>query len=200
MIAVIDYGAGNLRSVVNAFEAIGQKPLVTRHPADLAKASAIVLPGVGAFGEGMEALQRLNLIDALTEQVLGYQKPYLGICLGLQFLAQESFEHGTYQGLGWINGTVRRIVPQGSQYRVPHIGWNDIRLERPCPLFEGLEAEPVFYFVHSYHLVENRFRIQGGGRGDLLAWDHHYRWHLERQYLWSTVPSGEKSTERIEVA
>lgn len=155
MIAVVDYGAGNLRSVVNALEAIGQKPLVTHSPSDLAKAAAIVLPGVGAFGDGMESLRRLHLIEALNEEVLGKKKPYLGICLGLQFLGLESYEHGVHQGLGWIKGAVQRIVPSDDGFRIPHIGWNNVRRERPCLLFEGLDDEPVFYFVHSFHLVVN---------------------------------------------
>lgn len=153
MIAIIDYGAGNLRSVVNSFAAIGAKTRVVSSPDELGKASAIVLPGVGAFGEGMVRLRQLGLVEALNEQVLTHKKPYLGICLGLQFLAQESFEHGSHQGLGWIGGTVQRIDPQDRRYRVPHIGWNTVQIERPCPLFNGLDEEPVFYFVHSYHLV-----------------------------------------------
>lgn len=153
MITVIDYGAGNLRSVVNGFEAIGQKPLLTNKPADLAKSSAIVLPGVGAFGDGMETLRQLNMIEVLNEQVIGQKKPFLGICLGLQFLGRQGFEHGSHDGLGWINGTVKKIVPTEKKYRIPHMGWNNIQLERSCPLFDGLDPEPVFYFVHSYHLV-----------------------------------------------
>jgi glutamine amidotransferase len=153
LIAIIDYGAGNLRSVVNAFEAIGQKPRVTGDPGDLAAASAIVLPGVGAFGDGMKTLRQMNMIEALNDQVIGKKKPYLGICLGLHFLAQNSYEHGIHEGLGWIAGSVQRIVPGDDKCRIPHMGWNNIHLQRPCPLFEGLEAEPTFYFVHSYHLV-----------------------------------------------
>jgi glutamine amidotransferase len=153
VIAVIDYGAGNLRSVVNAFEAIGQTPLVTNRPGDLAEAAAIVLPGVGAFGEGMESLRRFGLIEALQEEVLEKQKPYLGICLGLQFLAAQSLEHGTHAGLGWLKGKVERIAPNGREFRIPHIGWNNIHLEHPSPLFAGLPPEPVFYFVHSFNLV-----------------------------------------------
>ena len=110
MIAIIDYGAGNLRSVASAFEAIGQHPLITNQPGDLSKAAAIVLPGVGAFGDGMESLRRVGLIEALQEEVLGKKKPYLGICLGLQFLGVESFEHGTHAGLGWLKGRVQRLV------------------------------------------------------------------------------------------
>ena len=139
MIAVIDYGAGNLRSVLNAFEAIGREARVVDDPAGLAKASAIVLPGVGAFGDGMARLRRLGLVEALNEQVLNHKKPYLGICLGLQFLAHESFEHGSHEGLGWIGGTVQRIGPQDGRYRVPHIGWNAVQIERSSALFDGLD-------------------------------------------------------------
>ena len=143
-------------SVVNAFDAIGHKVHVTNQPADLAKASAIVLPGVGAFGDGMDSLRRLNLAEALHEEVLGNKKPYLGICLGLQFLALEGSELGCHKGLGWIGGAVQRIVSNDDGYRVPHIGWNNVRIKRPCPLFVGLDDDPVFYFVHSYHfLVES---------------------------------------------
>jgi glutamine amidotransferase len=153
VIAIIDYGAGNLRSVANAFEAIGQHTLVTNRPRDLARAAAIVLPGVGAFGDGMECLHRFGLVEALQEEVLENKKPYLGICLGLQFLGGQSSEHGTHAGLGWLKGRVERIVPNGKEFRIPHIGWNNIHIERPSPLFEGLPPEPVFYFVHSFHLV-----------------------------------------------
>jgi len=152
MIAIIDYGAGNLRSVVNAFETIGQKTCVTKDAAELAKASALVLPGVGAFGDGVDTLRRMGLIEPLQKEVLEKKKPYLGICLGLQFLGRHSEEHGEYHGFGWVGGSVQRITPSNG-YRIPHMGWNNIQIERPCPLFEGLGPEPLFYFVHSYHLV-----------------------------------------------
>ena len=163
MITIVDYGAGNLRSVVNGFDAIGQNTHVTNNPKDLEKASAIVLPGVGAFGDGMTILARLGLLEPLKEQILGKNKPYLGICLGLQFLATESLEHGQHQGFGWLDGTVSRITPDDPMFRVPHMGWNNITIERPSPLFEGLGPEPVFYFVHSYHLVPE------GGASDAVT-------------------------------
>ncbi len=153
MIAVIDYGAGNLRSVVNAFEAIGQKPQVTNKPADLKASDAIVLPGVGAFGDGMSNLRRTGMVEALNEEVLDKKKPYLGICLGLQFLAQLGLEHGTHEGFGWVKGKVIRLEPNETRFRVPHIGWNGLDTRRSFPLFENLEDGPIFYFVHSYHLV-----------------------------------------------
>ena len=152
MIAIIDYEAGNLRSVFNAFEAIGQKPLITHDPFKLKKASAIVLPGVGAFGDGMAALRRMDLIEVLNEEVVDKKKPYLGICLGMQFLATVSEEHGTYAGLGWIDGAIRLIRPNDPKFRIPHIGWNNIDIKKRSPLYEGFEGETIFYFLHSYHL------------------------------------------------
>jgi glutamine amidotransferase len=153
MIAIIDYGASNLRSVANAFKIIGCEAQITNVPADLEKASAIVLPGVGAFGDGMKMLRELNLITTLNEQVIGYQKPYLGICLGLQFLAKESVEYGIHKGLGWIDGIVQKIVTGEHRFRVPHIGWNEVNIQQDNPLFRNIDATPVFYFVHSYHFA-----------------------------------------------
>lgn len=154
MIAIIDYGAGNLRSVVNAFEAIGYSPTVTNNPADLKESSAIVLPGVGAFGDGMNIIHEMNLVEALNEQVLAKQKPFLGICLGMEFLACESHELGNHAGLGWVDGIVERIAPNDeATYRIPHIGWNNLDIVRSSTLFEGLEDPPAFYFLHSYQLV-----------------------------------------------
>lgn len=152
MISIVDYGAGNLRSVENAFEAIGLKPLVTKDPDELAKASAIILPGVGAFGDCMQSLKRQGLVAPLNELVLGEKIPYLGICLGMQFLAEQSLEKGSHKGFGWIRGKVELMVPNGREFRIPHMGWNDINYKKTCPLFDGLGEEPVFYFLHSYHL------------------------------------------------
>jgi glutamine amidotransferase len=150
MIAVVDYGAGNLRSVVNALEALGRTAVVADGPAALARARAIILPGVGAFGDGMEGLRKRDLVDPLTEAVLGRRVPYLGICLGLQFLAREGFEHGSHEGLGWIPGVVRRIESADPRIKVPHIGWNDVDVRRRGILLDGVD-EPVFYFVHGYY-------------------------------------------------
>lgn len=153
MITVIDYGAGNLRSVVNAFESSGRRVRVADEPSALKEAAVLILPGVGAFGDGMEGLRKRDLVDALTDEVVGKGKPFLGICLGMQFLASEGLEHGRHAGLGWIGGTVRRIAPTDKKFKVPHIGWNDVRIVRQSGLFEGLEEAPVFYFVHSYYLA-----------------------------------------------
>src|SRR5262245_40622563 len=109
MIAVIDYGMGNLRSVLNAFEALGEDVVGTDDPASLRQADAIVLPGVGAFGDGMANLERLGFVPVLEEEILRKRKPFLGICLGLQLLATRGLEHGDYQGLNWISGVVDRL-------------------------------------------------------------------------------------------
>lgn len=153
MIAVIDYGMGNLRSVMNAFAEIGHSAILTRSAEDLRRARAIVLPGVGAFGDGMRNLERLGVIDTLTDEVVGKGKPYLGICLGMQFLAEKSTEWGGYRGLGWIPGVVQRLEPAERTYKVPHIGWNELEFPRPSALYADLEEPPVYYFVHSFHFV-----------------------------------------------
>lgn len=152
MLAIVDYGAGNLKSVTNAFEALQTECRLTSKPQDLCEADGIILPGVGAFGEGMEHLRQLNLVDVLEEEVLHNKKPYLGICLGLQFLAERGFEHGEHRGLGWIQGDVRLIEPDNPSTKIPHMGWNNIAIQKPSDIFEGLQQDPVFYFVHSFAL------------------------------------------------
>ena len=156
MIVIVDYGAGNLRSVENAFKSIGQQTKLARAPKDLEEASAIVLPGVGAFGDGMQNLRKLNLVEVLGEKVIAGKIPFLGICLGLQFLAESSTEHGTHEGLGWLPGKIDLIKTISPQYRVPHIGWNEIDFQQSSPLFEELQEEPVFYFVHSFQFVPDK--------------------------------------------
>lgn len=152
MIAVVDYGMGNIQSVANALECAGVEVLVTSTAADLATAEAIIVPGVGAFAEGMANLDRLGLRATLDQQVLERKKPFLGICLGMQFLADLSCEGGQTRGFGWIPGRVERLEPEDRQrFKVPHMGWNDLVLTRPDPLLEGLGDQPVFYFVHGYH-------------------------------------------------
>ena len=152
MIAIVDYGMGNLKSVCNALESIGEKARIIQNPADLKSSAGIILPGVGAFRDGMDHLREHSFLEPLQEEVLRKKKPYLGICLGMQFLAEQSEEGGRHPGLGWVPGTVRQIVTEGQPFKVPHMGWNDLRLERPSALYAGLPEEPVFYFVHSFHL------------------------------------------------
>lgn len=146
-LALIDYGAGNLQSVRNALKAAGAEAVVTADPVIIAKADRIVLPGVGAFAACMHALSAIDgMIAALDTRVRGEGVPFLGICVGMQLLADTGIEHGTTQGLGWIGGTVRAIAPTET-IKVPHMGWNDVVPVSPHPLVEAGEA----YFLHGYH-------------------------------------------------
>lgn len=150
MIAVLDYGAGNLQSVVKAFRFIGCEPVVTSDPGKLAEASAAVLPGVGAFGDAMARLNGSGLKKPMLD-FIGSGKPFLGICLGLQMLFEESEEAPGVPGLGVLKGRVYRI-PEAQGLKIPHIGWNSLDLGDRGGLFAGLEEHPYVYFVHSYYL------------------------------------------------
>ncbi|HEX4413788.1 MAG TPA: imidazole glycerol phosphate synthase subunit HisH [Lacipirellulaceae bacterium] len=151
MIAIVDYEMGNLRSVQKAFERVGQAATITSDPAVLASASRIVLPGVGAFRDAIAALRERKLVEPIRAAIES-GKPFLGICLGLQMLFDKSYEDGEYEGLGVIPGEVVRFkVP--AEYKVPHMGWNQIRFQRRPPIFEGVEEGAHFYFVHSYYVV-----------------------------------------------
>ena len=148
MIAIVDYGMGNLRSVQKAFERVGHAATITDRAADVARAERVVLPGVGAFGDAMANLKRAGLVDPL-EAAISEGRPFLGICLGLQLLFAESEEMGQHCGLGILPGRVRRF-PEGE--RVPQIGWNQIHIRRQTPLLEGIPDGSFFYFVHSYYV------------------------------------------------
>lgn len=150
MIAIVDYGMGNLRSVQRAFAAAGHPATVTSSPADVEQAERLVVPGVGAFGDAMAELARRGL-DAPVRSALRRGKPFLGICLGLQVLFEESEEFGRHAGLGVLGGRVVRF-PAG-ELRVPHLGWNQVRRLRDHPVLAGIEDGTYFYFVHSYHVA-----------------------------------------------
>ena len=142
---------GNLRSVQKAFERVGHQATVTSDPAVLADAAKIVLPGVGAFRDAIAALRTRKLDDPIRAAIES-GKPFLGICLGLQLLFDRSFEDGTHEGLGVVPGEVVRFnVPV--EYKVPHMGWNQAKFRRRPPIFEGVEDNAYFYFVHSYYVV-----------------------------------------------
>lgn len=147
-IALIDYGAGNLHSVANALKTAGATGLaVTADPETVAKADRIVLPGVGAFGACASALRAVpGMIEALDRRVRHDGAPFLGICVGMQLMAETGEEMGTHRGLGWIAGTVRLLAPASPTAKVPHMGWNDVTPTAPHPLIEPGEA----YFLHSY--------------------------------------------------
>jgi glutamine amidotransferase len=162
-VAIIDYGSGNLHSAAKAFERAAREGgsdlaiKVTARPEDVADADRIVLPGVGAFADCKRGLEDVpGMIDALEEAVQECGKPFLGICVGLQLMAERGLEHGVTPGLGWIKGEVRAIAPSDPDLKVPHMGWNTLRVVRANPLLEGVptgEGGLHAYFVHSYHLV-----------------------------------------------
>jgi glutamine amidotransferase len=145
-IVIIDYGRGNLRSVAKALERVGSGVEISSSPEALRRAAGVVLPGVGAFGDAMSSLRRLGLVRPLREAVAS-GKPFLGVCLGLQLLFEKGREYGLHRGLGVLGGVVERF-PLG--LKVPHMGWNQVRHRKGCPLFAGIGQDEAFYFVHSY--------------------------------------------------
>lgn len=155
-IVIIDYGMGNLRNVQKGFEKIGFEAKLTRNKKEIGSASAIVLPGVGAFKDCMENLERYGLVDPLLRSV-EKGKPYLGICLGLEILFSESEEFGTHKGLDLIRGKVVKFKPD-PEHKVPHMGWNTIEKKREVPMLQGIESGDFFYFVHSYYVVPEEAR------------------------------------------
>lgn len=160
-VALIDYGAGNLHSVANALKAAGAVSIdVTANPAVVMCADRIVLPGVGAFGACAAALRAVpGMTEALTVRVIGAGVPFLGICVGMQLMAEAGEEFGTHAGLGWLRGTVRALAPADRDAKVPHMGWNDVVPTAPHPLIERGEA----YFLHSFAFE---------GAGVLATTDH----------------------------
>jgi imidazole glycerol-phosphate synthase subunit HisH len=153
MIAIIDYGMGNLRSVQKAFEKVGHQAVVSSDPAQVAAAAKVVLPGVGAFEDAAAELRRLDLVEPVV-QAIHSGKPFLGICLGLQLLFDVSYENGRHEGLGILRGQcVRFDLPR--QFAVPHMGWNQLNIRRPAPILSGVPEGAYVYFVHSYYVVPN---------------------------------------------
>jgi len=165
MLAIIDYGSGNLRSVAKAFERVGdgREVAVVQDAGALEKASHIVLPGVGAFADCMAGLAALpGMLEALEEQVRGQGKWFLGICVGMQMLFERGHEHGVHNGLGWLKGEVVPLKPEGAALKIPHMGWNTLELAGAHPLLAGIHSGDHAYFVHSYY-------AQAGDAADVLA-------------------------------
>lgn len=148
MLALVDYGIGNLRSVEKAFNAVGAEVCVTSDPEVVRGADKVVLPGVGAFGDGMAGLEKRDLVQPIKD-VVERGTPLLGICLGMQLLFEESEEHGKFGGLGFLSGKVRRFDVPG--LIVPHTGWNQITITRSSPLLDGLPPDAYAYFNHGYY-------------------------------------------------
>lgn len=150
MIAILDYDAGNLKSVEKALGFLGEESMITRGRRDVAKADKLILPGVGSFGSAMEQLRKYE-IDKMLEEAAAEGKPLLGICLGLQLFFDDSEESPGVEGLHLLKGSIRRI-PDCEGLKIPHIGWNALNLVRDGRLFEGIADSPYVYFVHSYYL------------------------------------------------
>ena len=149
MIAIVDYGLGNLKSVKSALDRLGEEAAITSDAAEILAADGVIFPGVGAFHRAMQNLDGLGLVGTLR-QVAASGKPFLGICLGLQLLFTESSEHGQHEGLGVIPGQVVRFQVD---LKVPHMGWNEVCQAAASPLFEGIDDRRFFYFAHSYYAV-----------------------------------------------
>ncbi len=181
MITIIDYGMGNLRSVEKAFEFLGYPVAVSGEPGVTAEASGVVLPGVGAFGDAMRELEKRGLVRPILDH-LREDRPFLGICLGFQLLFEASQESPGIAGLGFMPGEVVRFP---AEVKVPHMGWNDMRMSRDHPVLEGVDEESFFYFVHSYYVRPQREEdiltstdyglefTSGAARGNAVAFQFH---------------------------
>lgn len=171
MIAVIDFNAGNLFSVKNALDYIGEQSVITSDAAEIEKADALILPGVGAFPDAMCELHKTGLVDTIKEQVK--KKPLLGICLGMQMLFDKSYEFEECNGLGLISGEIKRIPAKN--LKIPHMGWNALKFQNPSPLLKGIPEGSYFYFVHSYMAFTETKNISAyteyGTKVTALVWD-----------------------------
>ena len=161
MIAIIDYDAGNIRSVEKALILLGEKPCITRDRDILLQADKVILPGVGAFGSAMERIRAYGL-EGVIRQIVKNGTPFLGICLGLQLLFEESEESPGVKGLGLLKGKIVKIPDQGGSLKIPHIGWNSLHFPNQGRLFQGVDEDSYVYFVHSYYL-------QAEDREDVVA-------------------------------
>ncbi|HOO06430.1 MAG: imidazole glycerol phosphate synthase subunit HisH [Ruminococcus sp.] len=174
MIAIIDYGAGNIFSVKNALDYLGLESALVKDEKSVREADEIILPGVGAFPAAMEMLEKSGLVPVIREE--SKKKPFLGICLGMQVIFEKGYEFGECDGLGLIPGSVRKMEEPG--LIIPHMGWNKLEKLNDCPLLENIGDEEFVYFVHSYKAeTEDKFIAafsQYGGRVPALVWDGNF--------------------------
>jgi glutamine amidotransferase len=156
MIVIIDYGMGNLRSILNKLQRMDAEVIISSKVEDIEKAEKLILPGVGSFAAGMDNLEKYNLIPILTKKVIEEKVPILGICLGMQLLTKRS-EEGNAEGLEWIDAETKQFEFERNniKLKVPHMGWNSIDIRRESPLLKNVPANSTFYFVHSYHVCCN---------------------------------------------
>ena len=187
-VAIVNYGMGNLKSVYNALVFLNIKVEIVDEPVRLKNFSHIILPGVGAFGKGITNIKKMGWDDSLNKEVMVSQKPILGICLGMQLIASTGFELGTFQGLGWISGTVE-IMKSSKDCRIPHIGWNDVNITKDNILYKGLGENLTFYFVHSYALIPSNIDIISGQTNH----SHQFVSSIEFENIFATQFHPEKS-------
>ncbi len=174
--AIIDYGSGNLRSAEKSFQRVaaergGHEIILTANPDAVRRADRIVLPGVGAFADCRAGLLAVpGMLEAMTERVRA-GAPFLGICVGMQLMATRGLEHGPTPGFDWIHGDVVPLVPNDPELKIPHMGWNELMLDQPHPVFAGIEPGDHAYFVHSFHIVprEPHHRLAHVAYGGLLT-------------------------------
>lgn len=160
MVAIIDYGAGNLSSVKKALDYLGAESEITQDRDKILSASHVILPGVGSFGDAMKSMEERGLVETVKEAALS-GKPFLGICLGLQLLFEESDESPDVKGLGLLKGRIVTI-PKDNGLKVPHMGWNSVELKQRNGIFDGIDDESYFYFVHSYYLKDADVDVVAG--------------------------------------
>lgn len=186
-IVIIDYGMGNIGSIRNMLGKAGTQAIISSQVDVIRQAQKLILPGVGAFDEGMKNLEEYNLIDILNKKVLEEKTPILGICLGMQLFSSHSQE-GMKPGLNWLNAQTIKFIPQNNR-KIPHMGWNTIEIRKKNPILDGLPQDSRFYFVHSYHVVCN-------DEEDILAvtsYDGEFVSALHKGNIWGTQFHPEKS-------
>ncbi len=188
-VAIIDYGLGNLRSVYNGFEYVGAKPFIAEKPQDLKSADCTVLPGVGAFGDGMEHLRGNGWVEPIQNIAMKDKKPFLGICLGMQLLASTGEEHGNFEGLGLVEGKVVKFNPEDPSIRIPHIGWNAVTAQEGSKSYDDLEMPQDYYFVHSYVFQPSDPSVISG----TCQYGHDFAASIEQGNIWGAQFHPEKS-------
>ena len=170
MITIIDYGMGNIKSIENAFNFIGIETYTSSDYVEIEKSSKLIIPGVGSFKKAMENLSSLNLIPVLNEHVLVNQKPILGICLGMQIMAESGEEDGHTSGMGWIKGQVKKLRLNNTNLKAPHIGFNDTHCDQNnSVMFNGLNKITDFYYVHSYSLINTNAEVAHTAYGEKIV-------------------------------
>lgn len=189
MIAIIDYDAGNLKSVEKAFTALGEKPMITRDPQQILAADKVVLPGVGSFGDAMEKLNQYGLSEVICQAAV-MEKPFLGICLGMQLLFESSEESPGVKGLGILRGHILRI-PENPDLKIPHMGWNSLDIKPGAKIFRGVESGAYVYFVHSYYLKAEEEEIVAAA----TEYSTHIHASVERGNLFACQFHPEKSSD-----